>query len=122
MKPDVRAGLFWQEGQNVFAFFDVKISNTNSTSQRHSTSQKICTKYEKVKKRQYNNSIMNVEKNTFNPLVFSVNEGTAKECLRFHKFVAEKFANKTGCCYEKVISIIKFKLLLIILCASLICV
>ena len=35
-KPDVRATVFWREGQN--AFFDVRITNTNSESQRHLTS------------------------------------------------------------------------------------
>ena len=33
---------------------------------------------------------MNVEHGTFTPLVFSVNGGMAKECLKFHKFVAER--------------------------------
>ena len=103
--PDVRARGFWREGQN--AFFDVRITNT---------------KHEREKKRQYNNRIMNVEHGTFTPLVFSVNGGMAKECLKFHKFVAEKIANKSGCRYEKVISIIKCKLSFLILRASLMCV
>ena len=65
---------------------------------------------------------MNVEHGTFTPLVFSVNGGMAKECLKFHKFVAEKIANKSGCRYEKVLSIIKCKLSFLILRASLMCV
>ena len=112
-KPDVRARGFWREGQKVF--FNVRITNTNSESQRHLTSEKIFTKHEREKKRQYNNRIMNVEHGTFTPLVFSVNGGMAKECLKFHKFVAEKIANKSGCCYEKVLSIIKCKFSFLIL-------
>ena len=110
----------WREGQN--AFFDARITNTNSEYQHHLTSEKIFTKHEREKKRQYNNRIMNVEHGTFTPLVFSVNGGMAKECLKFHKFVAEKIANKSGCRYEKVLSIIKCKLSLLILRASLMCV
>ena len=68
-RPDVRARGFWREGQN--AFFNVRITNTNSESPRHLTSEKIFTKHEREKKRQYNNRIMNV--GTFTPLVFSVN-------------------------------------------------
>ena len=49
-KPDVRARGFWREGQN--AFFDVRITNTNSESQRHLPSEKIFTKHEREKKRQ----------------------------------------------------------------------
>ena len=64
---------------------------------------------------------MNVEYGTLTPLVFSVNGGIAKECLKFHKFVAEKIAKKSGCHYEKFLSIIKCKLLFLILCASLMC-
>ena len=93
-KPDVRARGFWWEGQN--AFFDVRITNTNLESQRHLTSEKIFTKHEREKKIQYNNRIMNVEHGTFTPLVFSVNGEMAKECLKFHKFVAEKTANKSN--------------------------
>ena len=104
-RPDVRARGFWREGQN--AFFDVRITNT---------------KHEREKKRQYNNRIMNVEHGTFTPLVFSVNRGMAKECLKLHKFVAEKIANKSGCRNEKVLSIIKCKLSFLILRASLMCV
>ena len=45
-----------------------------------------------------------------------------KECLKFHKFVAEKIANKSGCRYEKVLSIIKCKLAFIVLRDSVMCV
>ena len=55
-RPDVRARRFWREGQN--AFFDVRITNTNSEYQRHLTSEKIFTKQEREKKRQYNNRIV----------------------------------------------------------------
>ena len=48
-KPDVRARGFWREGQN--AFFDVRITNTNSESQRHLTSEKFFAK-QKDKKRE----------------------------------------------------------------------
>ena len=65
---------------------------------------------------------MNVEHDTFTPLVFLVNGGMAKEYLKFHKFVAEKIANKSACHYEKVLSIIKCKLSFLIFRASLMCV
>ena len=119
-KPDVRARGFWREGKN--AFFDMRITNTNSEFQRHLTSEKIFTIHEKEKKRQYNNRIMNLEHGTFTPSVFSVNGGMVKECLKFHKFAAEKIVNKSGCRYEKVLSIIKCKLSFLILRASLMCV
>ena len=42
--------------------------------------------------------------------------------LKIHKFVAKKFTNKSSCRNEKVLLIIKCKLLFLILCAFLRCV
>ena len=92
----------------------------HSESQRHLTSEKIFTKHEREKKRHYSNRIMNVERGTFTQLVFSLNEEMTKECLKFHKFVAEKIANKSVCHYEKFLSLIKRKLSFLILCACLV--
>ena len=64
---------------------------------------------------------MNAEHGTFTPLEFYLNGGIAKDCLKFHKFVAEKITYKSGCRYEKFLSIIKCKLSLLILCASVMC-
>ena len=62
-KPDIRARGVWRNGQN--AYFDVRITNTNSPSQKHLTSEKILEKHEKEKKRQYNDRVMNIEHGTF---------------------------------------------------------
>ena len=99
----------------------MSITNTNSESPRHLTSEKIFTKHEREKKSQCNKRITNVEHGTFTPLMSSVNGRMANEYLKFHKFVAEKIANKSGCRYEKVLLIIKCKLSFLILCASLMC-
>ena len=48
VKSDVCARGFWREGQN--AFFYVRITNTNTESQRRLTSEKIFTKHEREKK------------------------------------------------------------------------
>ena len=87
-KPDVRARGFWQQGQN--AFFNVRITNTNSESQSRITSENIFTKHEREKKRLYNNRMMNVEHGTFTPLLFSVDGGMAKECLKFDQLLLKR--------------------------------
>ena len=43
-----RARGVWRDGQN--AFFDVRVTNTNSASQCHTTTDKILEKHEKGKK------------------------------------------------------------------------
>ena len=119
-RPDVRARGFWRNGQN--AFFDIVVTNTNCASQSSMTASKIYAKHEAIKKRSYNQRIMQVEHGTFTPLVFSVNGGVGPECERFHKHIAEKIAEKTGESYGYVISWIRCKLSFLHLRAALICV
>ena len=47
-KPDVRARGVWRPGQN--AFFDIRVTNTNSDSQVHLSPDKIFRKHELEKK------------------------------------------------------------------------
>ena len=119
-KPDIRARGVWRDGQN--AYFNVRVTNTNSASQCHMTTEKILEKHEREKKRQYNRRIMNIENGTFTPLVFSVNGGMGKECSMYHKHIAEKISTKTEERYEKVLSMIRCKLSFIILRACLMCI
>ena len=67
-KPDVRARGVWRPGQN--AYFDVRITNSNSTTQVNTPTLKTLEKHEKSKKSQYNHRVMNIEHGTFTPLVF----------------------------------------------------
>ena len=62
----------WRLGQN--AFFDICLTNVNVNYQKHQTVENIFKKYEKEKKGAYNNRIMNVENETFTPLVFFINK------------------------------------------------
>ena len=51
-RPDVRARDVWRDGQN--AFFDVRITNTNSASQLNLKTEKVLLRHEIEKKRGYN--------------------------------------------------------------------
>ena len=109
-RPHIRARGVWRRAQN--AFFDVRVTNTNSQSQKHQTTERVLEKKEREKKRQYNNRIMNIEHGTFTPLVFSV----------FHKHIADKIARKTEQSYNDVISVIRCKLSFLILRSALLCI
>ena len=61
-RPDIRARGVWRDGQN--AFFDIRVTNSNSASQCNSNTQKVLEKHEREKKRQYNKRIMNIEHGT----------------------------------------------------------
>ena len=110
----------WRARQN--AFFDVRVTNTQSPSQIHLTTESVLKKYEQEKKRNCNRRVMEIEHGTFTPLVFSVSGGMGKECSMFHKHVAERLAIKTGERYEKIISTIRCKLSFLILKSALMCV
>ena len=104
-RPDIRARDVWRACQNIF--FDVRVANTHSLSQTHLTTESVLKKHEKVKKRNYNRRVMNIEQGTFNTLVFSFSGGMGKECSMFHKHVAGRLAIKTGERYEKIIFTIR---------------
>ena len=101
---------------------DVRITNTNSASQHNVKTEKVLLRHEKEKKRQYNRRIMNLEHGIFTPLLFSVSGVLSKECSMFHKHMAEKIAKKFNESYEKVITVIRYKLSFIILRSALLCI
>ena len=54
-RPDIRASGFWRAGQN--AFFDVRITNTNSPTQQNVPTEKVIEKHEKQKRSTINNEL-----------------------------------------------------------------
>ena len=119
-RPDIRARGFWRPAQN--AFFDIRLTNLNATSQAHLPTNRVFAKHEAEKKREYNQRIMRVEHGTFTPLVFSLNGVMAPECERFHKHIAQRIAEKTGERYSNIVTMIRCKLSFLILRACLMCV
>ena len=76
-RPDIHARGFWRPGQH--AFFDVKIINPNSATYSNITQEKAYKPAEHEKKRNYNDRILNVEHDTFTPLIYSINDGMGTE-------------------------------------------
>ena len=58
---------------------------------------------ERLKKRKYNDRIINVEKATFTPLVFTTTGGMGPECEKLNKRLAELIAAKSKENYSHVI-------------------
>ena len=117
---DVRAKGFWRDSQN--AYFDVRVTNTDSASQRNNTVTSILRKHEMEKKRAYNARVMAVEHATFTPLVYTIKGVMGKECSVYHKALAEKLATKSGDMYSEVTRLIRVKLSFIILKSALQCI
>ena len=89
---DIRARGFWRDGQN--AFFDVRVTNVDSESQRNTKVATILKQHEDEKKRNYNKRVMEVEHGTLTPLVFTTTGVMGYECARYHKHLAKKLGEK----------------------------
>ena len=94
--------VFWRRGRN--ALFNVRVPNPDSASQVNFSIPSIFRKHEEVKKREYNDSVMQVELDIFTPLVFTITGSMDPDCLQFHKLLAEKLASKSDERYSDVIN------------------
>lgn len=119
-RPDIRAKSFWRPCQN--AFFDIRVTNSNTASQAHLTAEQIFARHKGEKKRNYNDRVINIEHGTFTPLIFSISGGVGPEAAVFHKHIAERITEKSGDRYNKVMTWIRCKLSFIILRACLTCI
>ena len=80
----------------------------NADSCRDLTPKQIYTeKFEKEKKRQYAEKVMEIEQGTSTPLVFTTTGGMADECVKHHSRLAKLNPNKKGESYSRAISWIR---------------
>ena len=69
----------------------------------------------------YAGRVMEVEKGTFTPLVFTTTGGLAEECKRYHNRLAELLTIKKGEDYASTMSWLREKVSFAILRSSLLC-
>ena len=115
---DIAARGVWSQGEKTY--FDVRVTHTNALSNRGKTLDQIYRKNENEKKNLYNDRIINVEKSSFTPLVFSTSGGMAPECLKLNKRIAELLAHKRNEQYSVVMSFIRTRLRFALLKSTLI--
>ena len=116
---DVRARGFWRQGQN--AFFDVRVTNIDSISQRGASLATVMKNHEQEKKRSYNRRVMQIEHGTFTPLIFTTTGVMGYECAKYHKSLAAKLSEKKGERYEDVMRYLRVKLSFLALKSTLLC-
>ena len=102
---DVCARNFWTPLAK--AFVDVRVFHPQAPSNSCKTIPGMYQHHEQQKKRAYNTRVINVEKGTFTPLVFSTSGGMGPEASTFYKHLADKIAVKTNQRYSDVISFIR---------------
>ena len=103
----VATGLY---GSCEKTFMDVRITHANTPSNRELNLDQIYSRNENEKKRKYNSRVINTEKSTFVPLVFTTTGGHAPECQRYHKRVAELIASKRNESLSHVMAYIRTKI------------
>ena len=91
---DVSAVGIWSQMERTF--LDVRVFHPNSASYANTDPQQLYIQQEREKKRMYNDRILQVEKGSFSPLIFSTTGGMGPESTRFHKRVAELISVKRG--------------------------
>ena len=107
-RADVSAIGVW--GAMERTFLDVRVVHPNSPSYRDMTLEKLYTKHENEKKAEYNERILQIEKGSFTPLIFSTNGGMGPESTKYHKRVAELIADKRNELYSDVVNHLRTRL------------
>ena len=99
---DIKAGGFWS--REVTAFFYVRVTHVNSTSNQNKPTSKIFREQENEKKRQYLQRVLEVEHGTFTSLVFGTNGGMGGGSALFLKTLAGLLVRKNGESYAIVMA------------------
>ena len=105
---DVSARGFWSPMGK--AFFDVRITHPNASSNSTKTLPQIYAHHENEKKREYSERVNQVEHASFTPLVFTTSGSEGPECKQFHRRLATLISNKRKESYADTIAYIRRKL------------
>ena len=76
------------------AFLDIRVFNPQAQTNRTKSIKQMYCSHENQKKREYNARVMNIEKGTFTPVVFSTSGGMGKEAEKLLKRMATKVSYK----------------------------
>ena len=103
---DVSARSLWNPLER--AFLDIRVFHPLAPSiVAHGTIAKMYRSHENEKKSVYNARVLQVERGTFTPVVFSTSGGMGIEAQKLFKRIAERTARKTGQSYSDAISFIR---------------
>ena len=98
----------------------MKACHPNADTYIHHSPKQIHKMKEQKKKRQYATRVLEIEKGTFTPLVFTTTGGMGEECLRYHRRLAELLAMKKED-YAKTMNWIRVKISFSLIRSTLVC-
>ena len=104
-KLDISARGLWSGLEKTLC--DVRIFHPGSASYRQKEMEAVFLQQENEKKGKYLDHVINTERCSFTPLVFSTHGGCAPEADRFHKRIAKLLAKKRNILYSEAISYVR---------------
>ena len=104
-RSDVSAVGLWHPMNR--AFIDVMVFNPHAQSNAAMNLSQMYISHERSKKREYNDRILQVEKGSFSPAVFSCSGGASPETTKLLKVIAAKLAVKRGEQYNTSINFLR---------------
>ena len=107
-RADVSAVGLWQPLDR--AFLDVKVFNHLAQSNAAVDLQKVYSQHEQSKKREYNARVLQVEKGSFTPVIFSCSGGASSEATKLLKTIALKLAVKRKESYSVTMNFLRRRL------------
>ena len=108
-RVDIRARGFWTRQQN--AFFDVRVTHPKASLLSRSEVASQLRNHENMKRRTYLQRIVDVERGSFTPLVFTTNGQCGRECSAFIKALVQRLVQKNAdLVYSRVMNRLRSKL------------
>ena len=107
-RADVSALSFWHP--LCRAFFDIRVFNPFAPTNWSKKIPDMYTHHEQLKKKEYNERILQIDKGSFTPIIFSCSGGVAPEATKCIRTLAAKLSQKKQEPYSQVMSFIRRRL------------
>ena len=103
------------------AFFDVRVYHPNAYSYKNLTTEQIYKPHENDKRRLYSSRVLEIERGTFIPLVFTTTGGMSNECQRYRSRLAKLLTVMRQENYASTVAWIRTRVSFAILRSALVC-
>ena len=118
--PDISSRGMWSNFEKTF--FDVCVTHPNSPSYSTWPLERLYRYHEDRKMKKYNSRVINVEKGSFTPLIYSTSGGWGPQAAAYHKRLAQLLSKKRNEEYADVMGYMRTKIRFSILRSTLIAV
>ena len=119
-RADVRAAGFWTRGED--SYFDVKVFHADAPSYKSKLPTSLFELHERRKRLEYEERIVNVDRGSFTPLVFTTTGAAGPMAERFLQRLAGKLTEKDGSKYSVTMAWLRCRLSFALLRGAILCV